>query len=121
MKIALGSDHTGHHTKYLVRHLIEKLGHEVVDVGTDSPVECDYREFAAKVAEAVKNGCHYGIFICASGIDATTDFDEAGLKSFSCQYEEDAAQEGDVLCLDEEAYDFENIIRSFIETRKQRR
>lgn len=117
MKIAVGSDHTGYHTKYLVRHLLEKLGHEVVDVGTDSNETCDYREYARKLADAMKD-CDYGIFMCVRGIDATKDFAELGLNAFFCEYEEDAKQEGRVLCLNEDVYDFENIIRTFLETRK---
>lgn len=120
MRIAVGSDHTGHHTKYLVRHLLEKLGHEVLDVGTDSAEECDYREYAGKVADALKSGCSYGIFLCAAGTDPVKDLADAGYKAFFCAYEEDAKQEGDVICMDEDCYDFENVIRTFLETRKQR-
>lgn len=117
MRIAVGSDHAGYHTKYLVRHLLEKLGHEVLDVGVDSSTSCDYREYAEKLAGAME-GCDYGIFLHAVGVDAAKDFSGRGLDAVFCRYGEEAGQDGRILCLDEDAYDFENIIRTFLETRK---
>ena len=55
MKIAIASDHAGYPLKAaLVPHL-KSLGHEVQDLGTDSPDRSvDYPDFAAKAARAVE-------------------------------------------------------------------
>ena len=48
---------------------VKKLGHEVVDFGTDNTNSCDYPDFAVLAAEAVSKGeCERGIVVCSSGI-----------------------------------------------------
>ena len=42
MVIAIGSDHAGFHIKEHVRETLTGAGHEVIDVGTDSPDSVDY-------------------------------------------------------------------------------
>ncbi len=56
MKIALGSDHAGFQYKEKVKELLQELGHEVIDFGTDSEVSVDYPLFIRPAAEAVANG-----------------------------------------------------------------
>ena len=56
MRIALGSDHAGFRLK---QHLVATLptwGHEVVDLGTDSPDSVDYPPFCAAVGRRVVAG-----------------------------------------------------------------
>ncbi len=69
MKIAVACDHGGLNLKKAMIAYVEKLGHTVVDFGTDSTASCDYPDFAAAAAEAVASGeCERGILVCSSGI-----------------------------------------------------
>ena len=69
MRIALAADHAGYALKdELVRWLGEQ-GHDVTDLGTNSPESVDYPEFGAKLARAVASGdTDRGIAVCGSGI-----------------------------------------------------
>ncbi len=73
MKIAIGSDHAGFPLKEAVRTELERLGHEVVDVGTTSGTESvDYPDFSIPVAEHVAAGsADRGVVVCATGIGAS--------------------------------------------------
>ena len=73
MKVAIGSDHAGFPLKEAVRKELERLGHEVVDVGTNSATESvDYPDFAIPVAERVAAGtADRGVVLCATGIGAS--------------------------------------------------
>ncbi|HNW44369.1 MAG TPA: ribose 5-phosphate isomerase B [Elusimicrobiales bacterium] len=72
MKIALASDHAGYHLKEALLAHLKTLGHEVADLGTDSPDRSvDYPDFAAKAAAAVLGGgAERGIVVCGSGVGA---------------------------------------------------
>jgi ribose 5-phosphate isomerase B len=70
MRIAVGSDHAGFELKAAAaRHLID-AGHQVVDLGTDSPdVSVDYPVFGLAVARAVAAGeVDSGVCVCGTGI-----------------------------------------------------
>lgn len=68
MRIAIGSDHAGFHLKEDVKAFLAKLGHEVVDVGTDSEEPVDYPLYIAAAAHAVADGtCERGIVMGGSG------------------------------------------------------
>ncbi|MCP4569766.1 MAG: RpiB/LacA/LacB family sugar-phosphate isomerase, partial [FCB group bacterium] len=56
MKIAIGSDHAGFELKKKVKAILEVLGHEINDFGTDSTESVDYPDFGLKVANAVASG-----------------------------------------------------------------
>jgi RpiB/LacA/LacB family sugar-phosphate isomerase len=73
VRIAIGSDHAGYPLKQAVRGELERLGHEVVDVGTTSASESvDYPDFAIPVAERVASGdAERGVVVCATGIGAS--------------------------------------------------
>jgi ribose 5-phosphate isomerase B len=69
MKVAIGSDHRGFQTKQRLVALLQKLGHEVQDVGPASGDSVDYPDFAFEVARAVSEGrVERGILICGTGI-----------------------------------------------------
>jgi ribose 5-phosphate isomerase B len=71
MKVAIGGDHAGFELKQHLIPLIEKLGHEVVDCGTNSTAAVDYPDFAQAVGEQVRDGkVDRGIVVCGSGIGA---------------------------------------------------
>ncbi|MGI8426690.1 MAG: ribose 5-phosphate isomerase B [Actinomycetota bacterium] len=68
MKIAIGSDHAGFDLKQLLVEHLAGLGHEVVDMGTDSTESVDYPAFCAAVARAVVKGeAGRGIVLGGSG------------------------------------------------------
>ena len=72
MKIAVGTDHGGLILKQSVIEEVQRLGHEVLDFGTDSPASVDYPDFAAAVGNAVVSGqAERGIAICGSGVGVT--------------------------------------------------
>ena len=73
MKVAIGSDHAGFALKERVKAELERLGHEVQDLGTDSAENSvDYPEFAIPVAERVASGAaDRGVVVCATGIGAS--------------------------------------------------
>src|SRR5579871_219054 len=69
MKIVLGSDHAGFELKRAMVDFVRGLGHEVVDVGTNSTAAVDYPDYAVAVAHEIKNGgADRGILICGSGV-----------------------------------------------------
>jgi len=69
MKIAVANDHRGIDLKSRLVAYLEQQGHEVSNMGTDSPDSVDYPDYAAKVCEQVGAGeMDRGILICGSGI-----------------------------------------------------
>ena len=69
MKIAIGTDHAGFELKEKLKAELERLGHEVVDVGTHSTDSVDYPEFCFPVGEKVASGeVDRGIVLGGSGI-----------------------------------------------------
>jgi ribose 5-phosphate isomerase B len=71
MKIAVGVDHGGFPLKQTVIDELVRLGHEVLDLGTNSAESVDYPDFAAAVGRAVASGAsERGIIICGSGVGA---------------------------------------------------
>ena len=69
MKIAVGSDHAGFHLKEHVKAALEAAGHDVVDVGTDSPESVDYPAYAEEAARLVADGdAERAVLACGSGV-----------------------------------------------------
>ena len=72
MRIVLGADHAGFELKQNLAAFVRGLGHEVLDVGTDSAAAVDYPDFAEKVGLAIRDGeAERGILICGSGVGAS--------------------------------------------------
>jgi ribose 5-phosphate isomerase B len=68
MKIAVASDHAGFSLKTAVVEHLVGAGHEIKDLGTDSPAPVDYPWFCAHCARAVIEGqAELGIVIGGSG------------------------------------------------------
>jgi ribose 5-phosphate isomerase B len=68
MRIAIGSDHRGHHVKAKLLQVLERLGHNVIVEGDDSP-SIDYPDVAFAVGRRVSDGeVDRGILICGTGI-----------------------------------------------------
>lgn len=69
MRIAVGSDHRGHAIRSKVVELLQRLGHEVQDLGPTTSDPVDYPDFAALVAQRVSTGeVERGILICGTGL-----------------------------------------------------
>ena len=69
MRVAIGADHRGYTLKAKVRDLLERQGHQVEDLGTNSAEGVDYPDYAAQVAHAVAHGeADRGILVCGTGI-----------------------------------------------------
>ncbi len=68
MIVACGFDHAGFVLRGRLLALIEDLGHEVLDLGTDSPEPIDYPDKALEVGRAIVSGpAERGIIVCGSG------------------------------------------------------
>jgi ribose 5-phosphate isomerase B len=72
MRIVLGADHAGFELKQMLVEVVLGLGHEAIDVGTDSTRAVDYPDFAEKVGIAIREAnADRGILICGSGVGAS--------------------------------------------------
>ncbi len=68
MRIAIGGDHAGYPLKQHLVGVLQKWGHAVDDLGTDSTEAVDYPPFCAAVARAVVSGrADVGIVLGGSG------------------------------------------------------
>ncbi len=69
MKLVIAADHAGFPLKEEVRDYLEKLGHEVSDLGAFNTEPSDYPDFAEAVGKALIAGqAERGILICGSGV-----------------------------------------------------
>ena len=86
MHIAIGSDHRGFTVKSKVKSLLERLGHDVTDAGTEAVESVDYPDFAAAVSGMVSCGdAERGILICGTGIGmAVTANKLPGVRAATC-------------------------------------
>ena len=67
--IALACDHTGIELKKEMMKLLDSMGLEWKDFGTDTAVSCDYPVYGYRAAKAVASGeCDRGILVCTTGI-----------------------------------------------------
>ena len=72
MRTVIGSDHAGFELKVALAKHLHDLGHEVLDVGTNSTDPVDYPDFAAAVGKAILDGrADRGVLICGSGVGAS--------------------------------------------------
>jgi ribose 5-phosphate isomerase B len=68
VRIAIGGDHAGYPLKQHLVGVLQKWGHAVDDLGTDSTEAVDYPPFCAAVARAVVSGrAEAGIVLGGSG------------------------------------------------------
>jgi ribose 5-phosphate isomerase B len=69
MRIAIGSDHRGFDVKRRIVALLQRLNHEVIDLGPHSSDSVDYPDFAFEVARAVsEKRVDRGVLVCGTGI-----------------------------------------------------
>lgn len=72
MRVVIAADHAGYALKEKVAADIRGLGHEVIDLGTNSEKPVDYPDFAKALADALVAGRgDRGVLICGSGVGAS--------------------------------------------------
>jgi ribose 5-phosphate isomerase B len=68
LRVIIGSDHAGYALKQRFVRALQKLGHEVTDVGTSSEEPVDYPPICAAVGRAVASGdADRGVVLGGSG------------------------------------------------------
>ncbi len=68
MIVACSFDHAGFPLKRIVLDTVQLMGHEPLDLGTDSTEPVDYPERARAAAEAVRDGrAERAVVVCGSG------------------------------------------------------
>ena len=71
MRVAVACDHGGFPLKAALIKVIRDLGHETLDLGTNSEERIDYTDFAWKAGQAVLDGqVERAVVICGSGVGA---------------------------------------------------
>ena len=72
MRVAVAFDHRGVHLREEVLATLAELGHDVVDLGTDTDAErIDYPDKAREIGAAVRSDeAERGILVCGSGVGA---------------------------------------------------
>lgn len=106
MRIAVGCDHAGFPLKAITIATLERLGHEVVDLGTHDGNAVDYPDYALAVALAMRRGeADRGIVLCGSGVGAAVAANKVpGIRAATC-HDTFSARQGvedddvNVLCL----------------------
>ena len=72
MRVAVAFDHRGVKLRERILQELGRLGHEAVDLGTDTPEpRVDYPDKAKEIGEALRGGADRGIFVCGSGVGAS--------------------------------------------------
>ncbi len=106
MQIAVAADHAGFPLKQRVLELVEKLGHQAIDLGTDSTRSVDYPDYAQAIANAIhEKSADRGILLCGSGVGACVAANKfRGIRAGTCHDTFSAHQsveddDANVLCL----------------------
>jgi len=107
VRVAVAFDHRGVKLRGRVLEELAALGHETVDLGTDTDAErIDYPDKAREIGEAVTNGgAERGVLVCGSGVGAAVAACKvAGIRAAIC-HDTYSAHQGvehddmNVLCL----------------------
>ena len=68
MRVAVGADHQGYLLRRDIIGALKEAGHEVLDMGQDTPESSDYPDYARAVCKAIREGrAERGVLICGSG------------------------------------------------------
>jgi ribose 5-phosphate isomerase B len=128
VKVAVAFDHRGTKLRARILEVLDELGHDVVDLGTDDPdVRVDYPDKAQELGDAVADGlAERGILVCGSGVGASVAASKlAGIRAAICHdvYSAHQGVEHDdmnVLCLGSEVVGAElaaELVRAFLAAR----
>jgi ribose 5-phosphate isomerase B len=92
VRIAIGSDHAGYELKQAVGPSLEEAGHELIDVGADSPEAVDYPDPAARAARLVAGGAaERAVIVCGSGVGVAIAANKvAGVRAVNAHDPEEA-------------------------------
>jgi ribose 5-phosphate isomerase B len=73
MRIAVAFDHRGVHLRDTILETLTSLGHQIIDLGTDTDaVRIDYPDKAREIGEAILSGdAERGVLVCGSGVGAS--------------------------------------------------
>jgi ribose 5-phosphate isomerase B len=125
MKVAVAFDHRGVKLRQRVLEELAELGHDVVDLGTDTDaVRVDYPDKAREIGEAILDGrAERGVLVCGSGVGASVAACKlTGIRAAICHdvYSAHQGVEHDdmnVLCLGSEVVGAElaaDLVRTFL-------
>jgi ribose 5-phosphate isomerase B len=128
MRVAVAFDHRGVRLREIVLSELDALGHETVDLGTDTDAErIDYPDKARELGEALQNrDAERGILICGSGVGASVAASKLpGIRAAICHdvYSAHQGVEHDdmnVLCLGSEVVGPSlavDLVRAFLHAR----
>jgi ribose 5-phosphate isomerase B len=128
MDVAVAFDHRGVKLRERVLDELTALGHEIVDLGTDSDAErVDYPDKARELGRTIQDGeAERGILVCGSGVGASVAACKlAGIRAAICHdvYSAHQGVEHDdmnVLCLGSEVVGAElavDLVRAFLGAR----
>lgn len=86
MRVLVASDHGGLELKQLVVKRLLELGHDVIDLGTNSPAAVDYPHFAHLLAARLAAGDgERGVLLCGTGIGVSIAANRhAGVRAALC-------------------------------------
>ncbi|HUU09092.1 MAG TPA: ribose 5-phosphate isomerase B [Phycisphaerae bacterium] len=106
MRIVLGADHRGFHSKERLKAFLLEQGHEVADCGAASDASSDYPDFAVPAClKVTRKQADNAILMCGSGIGMTMTANKvAGIRAALCHDELTAEMSrqhnnANVLCL----------------------
>jgi ribose 5-phosphate isomerase B len=106
MRIAVAADHRGYVAKEKVSLMLSEQGHEIIDMGTNSPRSCDYTDIGYAAAKAVADkSVERAILLCGSGIGMSITANKVpGVRAALCGDELTAQMsrrhnDANVLCL----------------------
>lgn len=107
MRVAIACDHAGFALKATVAKVVADLGHELINLGTDTPdVPTDYPDVAQAVGKVMQmEEADRGILICGSGVGTCIAANKMkGIRAAVCHDTYTAAQgvehdDMNVLCL----------------------
>jgi ribose 5-phosphate isomerase B len=126
MRIAIGSDHRGVAARKRLMGLLERLGNDVIDCGSDGDQAVDYPDIAADVARRVSDASvDRGILLCCTGVGMAIAANKLpGVRAATCHDEVTAEMSRrhndlNVLCLSAELIGPEvqdKIIRTWLST-----
>ncbi|MFZ4638215.1 MAG: ribose 5-phosphate isomerase B [Pirellulales bacterium] len=126
MRIAIGSDHRGVAARKRLIGLLQRLGNEVIDCGSDGDQAVDYPDIAADVARRVSDASvERGILLCCTGVGMAIAANKLpGVRAATCHDEVTAEMSRrhndlNVLCLSAELIGSdvqEKIIRTWLST-----
>jgi ribose 5-phosphate isomerase B len=128
MNVAVAFDHRGVKLRERVLQELAALGHEAVDLGTDTDAQrVDYPDKARELGEAIQSGgAERGVLVCGSGVGASVAACKlAGIRAAICHdvYSAHQGVEHDdmnVLCLGSEVIGAElavELVRAFLGAR----